>query len=438
MNGKKIVLLLSMAGMLAIAWILTIQDMTGTEKEKKQKELIVQADMYAEKELYMRAIPLYEEALNYSTSLNYSIEEKLLECYEGYGDWKSYIALVNLRVDKNRATEQEYIIVADYYLNNYKLEEAMNMIKKGMVALKSEQLNTYYEEHRYTYSMKITRYEDIMPTKDNLLMPAYDGEQWVYINDSGQLELDSTYDTVTPFNQAGYAAVSKEGKYYTIISNGAKYSVDENGVTDVYSLTNKYILAQVDGTYGYYDYEYNCVSQSHQYDAITTNACGRAAVKKGSNWGIITDSGEVVVDFILEDVAINSLGSVYANNVAMVKKEGAWYLIDTNGNQISEQGFYNAKAPESSGYIAVADDTGLWGYINQQGEEVISYQYHDAKSFSNHLGAVCIIDTWGYISEKNILVIEEILEDAQPFHNGIAQAKFMDGEALIKLNYFEE
>ena len=86
----------------------------------------------------------------------------------------------------------------------------------------------------------------------------------------------------------------------------------------------------------------------------------------------------------------------------------------------------------------MANAEGMWGFIDQQGKEVISCQYSDALSFSNHLGAVKIVDNWGYISESNVLVIEEKLEDAQPFHNGVAQAKFIDGEALIKLSYFEE
>ena len=80
----------------------------------------------------------------------------------------------------------------------------------------------------------------------------------------------------------------------------------------------------------------------------------------------------------------------------------------------------------------------MWGFIDQQAQEVIACQYQDALSFSDHLAAVKIVDTWGYISENNVLVIDEILEDAQPFHNGIAQAKFVDGTAIIKLSYFEE
>ena len=50
-------------------------------------------------------------------------------------------------------------------------------------------------------------------------------------------------------------------------------------------------------------------------------------MKKDGKWGIITDGGSGVVDFVLEDVAVNSLGAVYANDVAMVKKDGLWCIL---------------------------------------------------------------------------------------------------------------
>lgn len=121
----------------------------------------------------------------------------------------------------------------------------------------------------------------------------------------------------------------------------------------------------------------------------------------------------------------------------MVKENGMWHLIDTEGKKIGDSEFDNAKAPESSGYIAVADEQDNWGYIDHDGTLIIDYQYRDAKSFSNKLGAVQSVNDWGYISESNEKVIDEPLQSAEPFHNGIAQADTAEGMALIKLEYFE-
>ena len=122
----------------------------------------------------------------------------------------------------------------------------------------------------------------------------------------------------------------------------------------------------------------------------------------------------------------------------MVKENGKWHLIDTEGNSLGDGEYANAKAPESNGYIAVANGEGKWGYINSEGELVIDYQYKDALSFSNGLGAVKIVDNWGYISAGNSLVIEDLWSSASPFHGGIAQVGFADRISLITLKYYEE
>lgn len=438
MRGKRLFLILVMAGILAMGWGLSIQAVSGTKDLETQTELVRQAEILAEKKLYVRAIPLYEKALTYQTESNAEIESKLLNVYKEYGDTASYLQLVEKRVRQGSAQEEEYLTAADYYMNSYNLDEALILLKEGISQLGSYELENLYEANRYSYTVRVTDYQEIIPTKSNNLMPAYNGESWCYINKGGKAELPGPYDTAVPFNSRGYGVVSKGGSYYTIVTSGARYGVDETGVTDVYAVTDNYILAKVNGSYSYYNYDFQCMGTGHQYEDITKNSCGVAAVKKDGKWGIITDTGELVVDFMLEDVAVNSLGCVFENDVAMVKLDGMWYLVNAQGQKLSEQAFFNAKAPESSGYIAVADANGKWGFINQSAELVIECQYQDACSFSNHLGAVKKADTWGYVSEKNELVIDELLDNARPFHNGIAQAHSSLGAVLIKLENFEE
>lgn len=438
MREKRWLLILVLLAVLGIGWLLCVRTVSGTEEREAQAELVAQAEMFAEKRLYIRAIPLYERALSYDTEQNIDIECRLLELYKEYGDTDSYIELAKERMKLGSAQEQEYLITAEYYFNSYASEEALSVLKEGMVRLQSTVLEEYYEANRYAYKVRVTDYQEIIPTRDNILMPAYDGMYWYYIDKNGKRAIQEGFDRALPFNRYGYAVVSKEGNYYTIIESGERYGIDETGVLDVSALTNWYVLAKEKDGYGYYDYDFCCVSLAHRYDEMTANACGVAAVKKDGKWGIITDAGKTVVDFVLEEVATNSLGTVFENNVAMVKENGLWYLINTEGEKISDQGFYDAKAPESSGYIAVADQNGKWGFINQKAELMIAYQYRDAYSFSNSLASVQKAGTWGYISEKNEWVIDERLEDAKPFHNGVAQAQSSLGMLLIELEYVEE
>ena len=98
--------------------------------------------------------------------------------------------------------------------------------------------------------------------------------------------------------------------------------------------------------------------------------------------------------------------------------------------------FADAKAPESTdGWIAVANEAGLWGFADRSGTLVIDYQYEDATSFSDNLAAVKTGDSWVYISTENEVVIDSVFYEAQPFRSGVAQALTPQGAAILVLEF---
>lgn len=443
MKNKRMLLVLVFAVIILLGWAVTIRTVSGTEVIGEQNELVNEADGYAAKELYVRAIPLYEEAVKLNTERVSEIEAKLLACYESYGDQTSYIDLVEKRAAEGTALEQEYLTAASYYIKKSKLSQALELVKTGIGKLDSQALKDYFEANRYTYTTRSTKFIEIIPTEHNDIMPAYDGEKWGYINSSGKVLLNAVYDSATRFDDdTGLAVVSMEGTYYTITESGDKYGVDDGSMypkmTDVRTMTIGRVVGARNGTYSYFNYDFEPIAESHQYDEITSNSCGVAAVRKGDKWGIITDGGTTVVDFTLEDVAVNSYDCAFVDNIAMVKENGRWHLIDNEGNAVVTEAFAYAKAPESSGYIAVADENQRWGFIDREGKLVIDYRYYDAYSFSNGLAAVQTAADWGYISASGELVIDLLYESAMPFHDGVAQAKLAGQIQFIELKYYEE
>lgn len=439
MNVKKAMLVLFMAVLLAASWMLVLKKASGIEEKEKQEALCAEAGKFLEQELYVRAIPLYEEALAYNTGSQDDIGKKLLEAYEKYGDMESYTALVKRRIKKGIAGEEECLVAAQHKLDSRHIEDAMELLKDAIQQNDSGALEDYYEKNRYEYGIRATPWIEITPTALNEKMPASDGKNWYFVDDAGRIVLDGGYEKAVPFDSSGYAAVRRNGQYLTILENGDWYGRDNTGITDVTALSSGRVLAQSGGTYSYYNYDFMPLAESLQYEAVTVNACGVAAVKKDGRWGIITDDGETVLDFVLEDIAVNSLGSAFAGNAAMAQMDGKWVLIDTQGNQISKNAYADAKAPESeNGWIAVADESGRWGFIDRTGSLVLECQYEDACSFSCQLAPVCRRKNWGYISKKGELVIDEPFEDAQPFHNGRAQASLAGYESILELSYFEE
>lgn len=438
MRGKRVFFVLIITFVLLFGWLFTLNAASGIDELNEQKQLVSQAKTYLDKELYVRGIPLLEQAISFQTKYSPEIQRQLLDAYWNYGDMDSYYHMVQT-MDSNAsnrlAKAKDYIILANYYLENDDKLDALKIIIAGKKMHPDPELEELYEQCRYQHYIRSSDFLALKDTKDGLLHPCFDGRVWNYADENGSEYLIVNAQEAMPFNDQ-YAVVKVDNRYCTILKNGDLYGIDETGVDEVLGLTDRFIVAKKDGLYGYYNYDFELASSTLQFEDMTLNCDGVTAVKKDGKWGIIDDAGETVTDFIYEDVAVNSLGCAFAGGHAMVKKDGAWHLIDTTGEVMSDQSFADAKAPESDEYIAVANAEGKWGFIDAEGSLMIDYQYYDAASFSCEMAPVMVVNHWGYIGSNNHLVIEDDYESARAFHEGYALANTQTGTDIIEQMYY--
>ena len=95
----------------------------------------------------------------------------------------------------------------------------------------------------------------------------------------------------------------------------------------------------------------------------------------------------------------------YASVLKIIDNKGYWYIIDKTGKEIFSRNEYEEIGKFSDGLCKVSvkdvtrrglayhtdyyDIAGIWGYINEQGEEVIKPQYIYADNFTNGIARVC-------------------------------------------------
>lgn len=437
MTGKKLIFVMIVVAVLAGGWLSALKSVSGVDQKKKQEELLSEADRFLEDSLFVRGIPLLEQAVLIETDRTAEIQEKLLEAYYQYGNMSAYETLLAQMEKTGNGKAENYLKLALYQEQIGNIEEMLQTIRRGLKYPENQELFQLYEKRRYGSRISVTAYQKILPTEHMDILPAYDGEIWSYTSIGSSYVTDgSGYEEATPFNSSGYAVVKKDGQYRVILTGGDIFSIDKVGVDKVSAVTDHFIIASKDGKYSYYDWDFNPVSETLIFDEITRNSCGLAAVKKENKWAIISDDGKLVTDYIYDNVAMNALGSVFANNRAMVKKNNEWILIDSNGNALTEKTFADARAPESDGYIAVANPEGKWGYIDESGNLILDYQYEDAKSFSCDVGAVRSLGKWGYISGEGRVVIEFDYESAEPFYDGASVVETDGSAAFIQMNYY--
>ena len=123
----------------------------------------------------------------------------------------------------------------------------------------------------------------------------------------------------------------------------------------------------------------------------------------------------------------------FDGDVAFVKMNGKWTLIDIEGNILSKTEIdivYNG-----SGDIFSVERGGKRGFMNRKGELIIDFQYTNcfaACSFSYGLGLLNIGGRYGYINDKNKFVINPHFDDAYSFRKeGFAVVKMEKKYGLI-------
>ena len=125
--------------------------------------------------------------------------------------------------------------------------------------------------------------------------------------------------------------------------------------------------------------------------------------------------------------------------------------------------FQEGLAPALKQFASTGEkDNGLYGFIDTLGNEVIPFQYHNAKTFSEGLAAVAIFEKtiptqkekpddlfgalldifsskpppsnsgiqYGFIDQSGNIIIPFQFQDAKPFQNGQANVK-QDGEWFL-------
>ncbi len=444
MKSKQLLLAAVLLGVLLVAWVAALGAATDEDLIAEQNALVASADVYAEKDLYIRAIPKYKEALAIATEQNGTIEEKLMAVYLEYGDYDAYIALVKARMDRGAAAESEYVNVARLYESRGSVENAMATAKEGLARYAdSTDCKAIYESHRYAYSIRFTAFDEIDATSTGDNFPAKDASGMTMLSGKGKsLMGDARYAYLSRYNKSGYTVVQTEGSYVVLNKAGDRFSIDEVGLSSVRGITASHIIGEKDGKYALYNADF--LIRSDTFDELTLSSGGYLFARSGEKWGVLQennaksspDAEGSIAAFRFDEVALNALDEPFAGGLAAVRYGERWYFVNTAGGNAVPGSFAGARAPEDAkGYLAVANDEGLWGFVDRAGNVVIDYQYDDARSFSQNVAAVKRGSDWFYISVDNTPVIESVFYEAGAFHGGAAIAKTPNGTAILRLEY---
>ncbi len=429
----KRAMLLAMVSLCVLGWYVTGKGLV--EKPAEYNRLIAEAEHYEEEKIYIKAMEAYKNALAYNPK-SIDIQTRIAVDYLAIGDESSFINRCNSINEANGYPVSVSILLADFYMERNRNEDAITLLKKALKEHKEdEQLKARYDQLRYTYKDLYKTYDEILAIRNDSAVFIQNGHYGL-LSKEGQAKIRGANSWVGPLSSDGeMVPMEKDGEYYYGDEDGYRVEVPQEGqqIEALGVLEDNIAPAKVNGKYGYLNGRFEEISP-FSWDGATVMKNGIAAVKQGERWALINEKFELVTDFIYDDVKTDEYGYGCVEGTLLFVKQGdTYHLVNEKGETIGDGGYEDA-FPFIEKEAAAVKKGGKWGFIGTDGSYVIEPQYENAKSFSGGLAPVDTGNGWGYIDEENHLVIADDFSDAGNFIQGVAPVKYGTYWSMIKLN----
>lgn len=438
MSKYRFLLIIPLVIVLLAAWYIVGAN-DGT-KLQQQRELLAKAAVYAEDKVYVKAVPLAAEAYSIDTDIKYTEVEGILMDYYYKGEYfEEYYSVISDRINGGRASQNEYLQLAQYYLNDGERKSALDILSKAIVRYDSDKLPEYYgikglngvgngeplysdeitdmyEANRYKFSLSMPGADDII-INNGKYFTAYNKEKnmWALHSTGGGRLTEYLYSEATNMSADGFASVKLNGEYLLVDKSGVRYALCKNdSVTELIRTEgkNQTIVKCSDGKM--YMATDMVVSKAG-YDYIGAASSGFRAICKDGKWSFLGGKDNKI-EGEYDEIKVNSCGEAVVSGRAFVKTGGAYKLIDVSGN-VFDVSFEDAKPFSSGGMLAAVKNNGKWGFADKNGRIVIDCKYDDAISFcSAGAGMVkCSDGHWRIIDVRGNINEEYDFFDAKEF-----------------------
>lgn len=401
-----------------------------TEINKEYQSYILAAQEYTRNDVPTDAIAAYQAALKINPTLEVylAIGEIYLEQEEYRLAEKWYEKQLVSNYPNDSATYEFGIQVQLARGNVREAYQIYDAYKKR--GLQSDVIEQQIQQMWYAFEL-IGDFEEVSGFSDLAEVAAVqESGRWGYVNTTGSRVLYNIYEKAGNFGDLA-PVIDQEGTaYYIDIQGNKKLTVsyflekdpDFGQITQFADIQSNMILAYNGQVWNYYDATtYEKKFGDYQDATVITNGVG--AVSNGSYWALISADGQELTPFEYHQVVLDIKGVLCRGNAVIAEKDGKFWLLDRNGQLISQTGYDDARAFNDNSWAAVKKEE-RWIFVNEFGEEMDIGDFEDAKSFSSGVAAVKQNNRWGYVNESGVWIIEPQFYDAEAF--------FSSGVAFVK------
>jgi len=261
--------------------------------------------------------------------------------------------------------------------------------------------------------------------------------KWGYINTQGNIAIQPQFEEASFFSE-GLARVKLNSKWGFISENGNLVIPAQFNYADCFS--HGLSVASYGERFGYIDRNGKWTIPA-QFSFAFAFSEGLARVESMGRWRFIQKNGQFAFPGEFEDA------NDFSEGAAAVLYADKWGFIDRNGHYLFDLRFDDAY--EFQDGWAVIDDDGLPNFVNKKGElfikDINRTTFLEAHNFSEGLADVRSVTNGkiGYINQNGNFVITPKYDLAFLFRDGLAavslsgQYGFIDktGKEVIGLQY---
>lgn len=429
-GSTKLLIAVALVAVLALSWYTMLTD--ASAKQSEYDGYISAAHKNRELELVEDAIDYYMAALEMKDSIE--LREEISDYYKDLAMTETYLEFCEETMNEYPHDERSYVRMAEYYNDAQSYTSCFSIMNTATRrGISSTRLAELRSELQYEFDYLQYGYSEIGAFSGDVCAVKRDDGKWGYVTANGSSKLRCMYLSAGAYNGAYLPVQLDDGEFVFIDITGREKSKDvfEREIEACLYLSEEKTAVKYDGKYHYCDFYFNELFGSYDYAGAFNG--GYAAVMNDDAWYLIDENGNPTCG-PFEEIKVDEKSIAFKNGVLFAKKNGEYFLIDAEGNQVGDESWKDVDCFNSDQPAAVSDGN-KWGFVNTSGELVTDYVYGSAKSFSNGFAAVSIQDKWGYIGiEDYDIKIEAQFTDAADFsRSGTAFVKKAEGWDMIKL-----
>lgn len=415
MKQSQIIVIILLIMLMLGGWASSFVDAESGGNTEYQSH-IESAEEYLSRGLYQKAIEEYEAAISIEnaekdwTSMLNAYAYRYKESNKIYND---YVEAVRRAVSAYNKNADYTITLVNLYVDKEEYSSAYKYLKRAVNSgVKNETIDALIIKVKYSYQLKWISYTDYRSISNGFYAVSETGI-WTYINEDGSDANMGRFEIAGPVGESGIRVIY-DGSKVLLIDAGEVVQGIINFVPDDAGIYSEGLIPiKKDDVYSYYNSLGD--KQFGDYGYASTFVDGKAAIKKGNRWKLINSKGEEISENTYADIVLNNAGEYLSNGVMLAKKDNKYQLFDVSEKVVGSFTCDAIDIATEDGLIAFCSN-GRWGFVDLEGNVVIEPTFSEAKSFSNGLAAVSNGDKWGFIDKTGTLVIDYCFFDADYFN----------------------